>query len=108
MDPRARVHAGYNRIAPAYLAHRSEDSDDVRLLHYLIDRLPPGDRVLDAGCGAGVPVSRHLSRHLRVTGVDFSEAQLALARRLVPEARFLQVDLTELAFRAGLGSRVCW
>jgi len=107
MDPRARVRAGYNHIAPAYLVHRSEDSADVRLLQQLIDRLPVGARVLDAGCGAGVPVTRRLSRHFRVTGVDFSEAQLALARRLVPEARFLQADLTELPFCDGAFDAIC-
>lgn len=53
--------------------------------------------VLDACCGAGT-----LSRYLRecgiaVIGVDTSPSMLSLAREKVPDARFLEADLTDLA-----------
>jgi ubiquinone/menaquinone biosynthesis C-methylase UbiE len=54
--------------------------------------------VLDAGCGAGIPISRKLSEKFEVTGVDFSEAQIELAKKNVPNARFLCEDMTRLAF----------
>ena len=92
------VKAGYDAIAAQYLATRTEDSADVQLLGELIQRLPRGAQVLDAGCGSGVPVTRILSRAFQVTGVDFSEAQIALARQLVPEAQFVCQDMTELTF----------
>jgi SAM-dependent methyltransferase len=92
------VKAGYDAIAAQYLATRAEDSADVQLLGELIQRLARGAHVLDAGCGSGVPVARILSRFFRVTGVDFSEAQIELARRLVPEAQFICQDMTELTF----------
>ncbi|NVM31225.1 MAG: class I SAM-dependent methyltransferase [Candidatus Helarchaeota archaeon] len=91
------VKAGYNRIANEYLKIRSDKSEDILLLQEVIDRLPKGAKVLDAGCGAGVPVTKILSQHFNVTGVDFAEAQIDLARRLVPEARFLCRDMTRLA-----------
>ncbi len=48
-------------------------------LDYLLDGLPPGGRVLDAGCGAG-PLSLELAKHgYRVRGVDISKKLLALA-----------------------------
>ena len=61
--------------------------------------LRPGAPVLDLGCGAGVPATRWLAdRGFDVTGVDLSENQLDLARKLVPEATFLKADMTELDF----------
>jgi ubiquinone/menaquinone biosynthesis C-methylase UbiE len=95
------VQAGYNVIAAAYTKLRSQDSQDsadVALLDELVSHLPSDAVVLDAGCGAGVPVTKYLSQFARVVGVDFSEAQLALARELVPTAKFLCQDLTALDF----------
>lgn len=98
MDYKALVKAGYDTIAAQYLATRTQDSADVRLLAELIPRLPPGAPVLDAGCGAGQPVTLRLSQHFQVTGVDFSAAQLELAHQAVPAATFICQDMTQLAF----------
>jgi SAM-dependent methyltransferase len=92
------VQSGYDRIADVYLAARREDAEDVRLVHDLIRRLPQGAEILDAGCGAGVPIARLLRETFQVTGVDFSQAQIDRARRLVPGARFVCRDITELDF----------
>ncbi|MFI0940751.1 class I SAM-dependent DNA methyltransferase [Streptomyces sp. NPDC021020] len=64
---------------------------------WLADTLPPGSRVLDLGCGTGVPTARQLVRagH-RVTGVDLSTGMLALARENVPEGDFFQADIAHL------------
>lgn len=48
--------------------------------------------LLDVGCGAGV-MSSYLGRYGKVTAVDFSEAAIALARRLVPNVTFLAGSL---------------
>lgn len=98
MDFKKTVRDGYNAIAKRYLAGRTRDSADVRLLDEFIERLPADAQVLDAGCGAGVPVSQMLSEHFHVTGVDFSEAQIELARRNVPRGTFLCEDMTKLDF----------
>jgi len=107
MEDRNIVKAGYNAIAARYLATRNEDSEDVQLLQELVQRLPKGAQVLDAGCGAGVPVTRTLSQHLNVTGVDFAEEQIRLARQLVPQARFLCQDLTQLTFADHSFDAIC-
>jgi ubiquinone/menaquinone biosynthesis C-methylase UbiE len=98
MNQSTIVRDGYNAIAARYTESRNQDSEDVELLDILIRRLPPNARILDAGCGAGVPVTRRLNRAHHVVGVDFSEAQLALARQRVPDAEFLCQDLTTLQF----------
>ena len=102
------VREGYNAIAGEYLTARNEShSNDVELLHELIQRLPKGAKVLDAGCGAGVPVTRTLSQPFEVVGVDLSEEQIGLARELVPEAEFICQDMTELDFPDGSFDAIC-
>jgi ubiquinone/menaquinone biosynthesis C-methylase UbiE len=88
-DPKQVVRDSYNRISPAYRGDAvSRDRGYFRWLAGLTPLLQPGDPVLDLGCGCGIPVAQELARTCRVTGVDFSEVQIARARVLVPEATF--------------------
>jgi SAM-dependent methyltransferase len=64
-------------------------------------RIAPGSRLLDLGCGNGVPVARELSKRHTVTGIDLSEAQVERARRLVPAATFIRGDMTAMEFEPG-------
>jgi len=107
MDFKKTVKEGYNAIADRYLATRTRDSEDVRLLSNFIERLPANARVLDAGCGAGIPISQMLSEHFHVTGVDFSEAQIELAKKHVPNANFICRDMTKLDFPENTFDGIC-
>lgn len=107
MDFKKTVKEGYNAIADRYLTERTRDSEDVRLLDEFIERLPENAKVLDAGCGAGVPISQMLSERFDVTGVDFSEAQIKLAEKNVPKAKFLCRDMTSLDFREDTFDGIC-
>ncbi len=98
MDKKKIVKTGYNTIASQYLLTRTKDSEDVNLLQELVQRLPKGAKVLDAGCGAGLPVTKFLSQYFEVTGIDFAEAQIKLARQHVPQAHFVCQDMTEVTF----------
>jgi ubiquinone/menaquinone biosynthesis C-methylase UbiE len=98
MDYKKTVRDGYNAIANRYLTERTRDSEDVRLLDDFMERLPANAHILDAGCGAGIPISQILSERFHVTGVDFSEAQVELAKKNVPGAEFLCEDMTKLTF----------
>jgi SAM-dependent methyltransferase len=51
-------------------------------------------RVLDAGCGPGAHAAALLERGATVTGVDSSSAMVAMASRRLPDAHFLQADLS--------------
>ncbi|MGI0154984.1 MAG: class I SAM-dependent methyltransferase, partial [Thermoplasmata archaeon] len=49
-----------------------------------------------------------LSERFRVTGVDISDVQIDRARSLVPHARFLRGDMTQVAFpRETFGGVAC-
>lgn len=95
-DPRRLVAEGHEACGAAYTAARARDAAPE--LAPVLEALGPESRVLDACCGAGVPVARLLARRARVTGVDVSAAQIARARRLVPEAEFVVGDVARQRF----------
>jgi ubiquinone/menaquinone biosynthesis C-methylase UbiE len=107
MNHKETVRAGYESIADRYLAGRTRDSADIQLLDELIRRLPAHARVLDAGCGAGIPVTQLLSERFHVVGVDFSEKQIELAKQNVPEAEFICQDMTQLQFADAVFGGIC-
>lgn len=97
--------AGWNAASEIYRPEGSRlgffqdtAADHRRWLRPLVEALPEGGRVLDLGCGCGVPDARRLSARFRVTGVDLSDTQIQRARRLVPSATFLRADMTRLRF----------
>jgi SAM-dependent methyltransferase len=91
------VESGYDRIASSYLDARTRDGGDVALLEELLADIPDGSRVLDAGCGSGVPVvSRLREAGHDVVGLDFSSGQLSLARAVLASDRLVQGDVTDL------------
>jgi ubiquinone/menaquinone biosynthesis C-methylase UbiE len=92
------VRRGYDEIADRYLAARATGAD-LALLPELVGRLSAGDAVLDAGCGAGVPIMTQLvDADLEVVGIDLSSAQVRLARSHSPGAHLAQADLVALPF----------
>ena len=107
MNFKETVKAGYNQIAERYLSERTADSEDVRLLDDFIKLLSPHAKVLDAGCGAGFPISQILAKQFDVTGVDFSEAQIELAKQKIPNVRFMCEDMTKLNFPENTFDGIC-
>jgi SAM-dependent methyltransferase len=66
---------------------------------FFSDSLPEGSRILDLGCGTGVPFARHLNeRGFQVLCVDVSLRMLKLARTNVPSADFRQLSMTDLDY----------
>ncbi len=64
---------------------------------WLAASVPPGSRVLDLGCGTGLPTAGQLAdAGLRVTGVDLSAGMITRASANVPAAQFLRADIAHL------------
>lgn len=100
MDPKRIVADGYDTIAERYLAWSDLRPSPTRL-HYLalaLGLIPAGSEVLELGCGAGIPMTAALADGRQVTGVDISTTQLEMARRNVPNATFIQADMTTVTF----------
>lgn len=61
--------------------------------------LRPGQQVLDVGCGTGWFTRRLAQGGLQMTGLDVSEAMLAVARQRTPQGiAWLQGDAAQLPF----------
>jgi cyclopropane fatty-acyl-phospholipid synthase-like methyltransferase len=100
MDPKQVVAEGYDRLGPAFAAWEAARGQETRrwFLRTALARLGEGSIVLELGCGPGTAAAE-LSAGRRYVGVDLSEVQLSIARRLVPGATFVRGDLTSMAFR---------
>jgi len=97
-DDESVVRKGYDAIAEEYHANRNR-FDHWKELKEFAALLPKNAKVLDVGCGAGVPVARFLVESgFDVTGIDFSENMFKLARKNVPKAIFIKKDMNELDF----------
>ncbi len=104
---KAIVRNGFNRVSTIYRrddassdAFGHTQSDHEEWLRPFFRTVPRGSEVLDLGCGCGVPDARRLAERFRVTGVDISDVQVERAKRLVPNARFVRADMTDVRFRA--------
>jgi SAM-dependent methyltransferase len=95
-NPKQIVSHGYDLCGLAYNEARANDVSPE--LAMLINVLPQRARVLDIGCGGGVPVTSTLARHASVIGVDISAAQVEQARDRVPEATVVRGDIMEQSF----------
>src|SRR5208282_987935 len=105
--PKDIVREGWNQVSSIYRpddgaidAFGHSTADHRRWLKPL-SKLKSGSKVLDLGCGCGVPDARILSRRFDVVGVDISDVQIARARELVPQATFLHTDMTQVRFLSG-------
>ncbi|MBN2075196.1 MAG: class I SAM-dependent methyltransferase [Dehalococcoidales bacterium] len=90
-DYKDLVRKGYNDCASAYSQARKREVTS-QLLN-LIDRLEENSRILDIGCGSGMPVTQVLTTKFEVTGVDISEEMLKRAQVNVPKAQFILGDI---------------
>jgi SAM-dependent methyltransferase len=107
-DPKMIVQSGYDSASRLYRG--DDDSPEVYAawIAQLDEATPPSGRLLDLGCGCGVPVARELSLiGVDVTGVDISEVQVARARGLVPGATFIVADVSDVRFRPASFDTVC-
>ena len=87
-DPRKIVESGYDAVAGRYAQLEPEEHEwpRMRWLRELLARVEPGERVLDVGCGNGIPATREIALAHQAVGVDISAAQIERARENVPDA----------------------
>ncbi|HEY3258849.1 MAG TPA: class I SAM-dependent methyltransferase [Pseudonocardiaceae bacterium] len=87
----------FDLIAERYDEAFTDRSAQLAAGRWLIDQLPPGARILDLGCGSGLPTAVQLAEAgFEVVGTDESGRMLELARKRVPNATFLQRDMRDV------------
>ncbi len=92
------VRAGYNKIAELYLKER-EKFENWRELQEFCSKLPSNAKILDVGCGTGIPIASYLIQNgFEVVGIDLSSEMVTVARKNVPEATILEMNMAEIEF----------
>ncbi len=85
----------YNRIAQDWFKDHQEDTWWINGTDRFLSFLKSGNLVLDVGCGAGVKSKYLIKKGLRVVGIDLSEEMIEIAKKEVPDAKFLVADIGE-------------
>jgi len=95
-DMRKLVKQGYNNGNYEKFYDREKnrlDLFDKLMCDELISRLPKYSKVLDLGCGIGLPHDKYfVDNHMVLTGIDISEKHIALAKKNVRNAKYLVGD----------------
>jgi ubiquinone/menaquinone biosynthesis C-methylase UbiE len=100
INPKEIVQKGYDRIAEKYTEWTKtvRIEERKRYTDFILNNLETGSKVLELGCGSGDPTTMRLAERFSVTGVDISQQQIKFAKRNVPQATFIQGDMTRLMF----------
>ena len=96
--------AQYDQYAPFYDATQRPKASAYRAL--LQRHHPDVESVLELGCGTGA-VMASLIDHYIMTGLDNSEAMLAIARNKLPHARFFLRDMSHFDLQARFDAVIC-
>src|SRR5215467_11487215 len=100
----------YNLIADWYSEERGGNVVGVAEALAVAAGLPSGSRILDLGCGNGVPITRALAgAGHRVVGLDSSAEMLIRFRLNLPDTPLVRGDCRCLPFQDGcFDAAVSW
>jgi cyclopropane fatty-acyl-phospholipid synthase-like methyltransferase len=97
------LHRIYDRFAEKYEHNREHFDTEFIFNHFFKSLNLKQGKLLDLGCGAGYPVSALFSHQgWDVTGVDFSEKMLALAKKNVPALKTIHADIQLVEFEQAM------
>ncbi len=100
-DMKRIVKDGYDKGDYPEVFHKNRELNtfEAKIFKLLESYLMKGARVLDLGCGTGIPYDIYLrDKGFKVTGVDFSAKHLKTARSQVKGVTFIQGDYTNMPF----------
>ena len=97
IEKKSLVKTAYNEIASEY----SNEFKDYKLDNQFIDQFLGAfneGNILDAGCGDGRDCRYINAKGFKVTGIDFSEQLLNLAKKENDNIEYINMDMTNLSF----------
>lgn len=83
----------YNKIAKDWMKDHHGDTWWINGTDTYLSFLELGASILDIGCGSGEKAKYLVQKGFHVTGIDFSEEMIALAKAQVPTSTFLVKDI---------------
>jgi len=99
-DKAKRVHKMFAAIAPFYdlnnRLHSLWMDQHWRSVAVQMAEVQPTDTIVDVACGTGDLTLKFARKNSRVMGIDFTDEMLAIARKKVPNASFVQGDALAL------------
>lgn len=95
------IQKGYDTIAELYHNRRlSKKEINYKYFDDLMKYFPKKGKVLDLGCGGGVPVLSYFTeKGFECTGVDISEKMIKIAENELPNANLFVEDMANLNFK---------
>ena len=85
----------YNKIAQDWFTDHDTSTQANPSIDKFASFLKEGDAVLDVGCGPGLKAKYLNSIGFKITGIDFSEEMIAIAKKNSPSSDFEVKDITK-------------
>jgi ubiquinone/menaquinone biosynthesis C-methylase UbiE len=98
MDKNTLAVSTYEKIADAYAQHYFSEMSDTPYIDIFLNQLPPKGHVLDIGCGPGQFTQYMMKKDFEVTGIDYSQEMIKLAKQKVPTGHFQHMDMKHMNF----------
>ena len=99
----------YQRCAKQFDQDRSREGRENEWLETFARSLPPAGHILDLGCGSGEPIAAWLlANGFQVTGVDYAESMLAIARKRFPGSAWVLNDMRDLTITGPFDGVISW
>lgn len=100
-DIRKIVKEGYEKgdYAGCFRTSLQPNKMEKKFLDCLIALVPGAEKILDFGCGIGIPCDKYLAnKGFIVTGIDFASKHIEQAQKNVPGATFIEGDFSKMTF----------
>jgi ubiquinone/menaquinone biosynthesis C-methylase UbiE len=88
----------YNLVAEWY--EKSFGGKENRYLKRFVKLVPKQSRILDIGCGTGDDTKFLLRKGFKVTSIDSSKEMLSIAKKKIPNHKFLLKDMRKISYPA--------
>ena len=99
----------YERHALSWDTERDRSLFERPWLNRFSELMPERGSILDLGCGSGEPIARHFIKHgFRLTGVDCSEAMIAICRDRFPDQTWIVGDMRTLGLGTHSDGIIAW
>ena len=100
-DIRKIVKEGYEKgdYASHFRTNWRPNKIEKKFLDRLAGLVPKAAKILDFGCGIGIPFDKYLAgKGFKIAGIDITCKHLKQAKKNVPDAKFIEGDFSKMHF----------